>query len=245
MFRTANPAMKEQVYTDRAGAFDAPMTVTGTVGKTAVLLAILVATASFAWTVASVPLMWAGLVVGLVLAIATVIKPQWAPITAPFYAAAEGLFVGTISLVFATMFADSKWSNIVPLAVLSTFVVLAVMLGLYLTRIIRVTETFRMVVIGATIGIMLTYLATLGLSFFFPGVWNLAIYQAGPIGILFSVGVIVIAALNLALDFDIIETGVEAKAPKYLEWYAGFSLLVTLVWLYLEILRLFAKLARR
>lgn len=237
--------MKEQVYTDRAGAFESPMTVTGTVGKTGILLAILIATSSVGWVVASMPLMWAGFIVGLGLAIATVIKPQWAPVTAPLYAAAEGLFVGTVSLVFATMFADSKWSNIVPLAVLSTFLVLAVMLSLYITRIVRVTETFRMVVIGATLGIMLTYVASWGLSFFFPGVWDLAIYKGGPIGILFSVGVIVIAALNLALDFDIIESGIEAKAPKYMEWYAGFALLVTLIWLYLEILRLFAKLARR
>ncbi len=245
MFRTANPAMKEEVYTDRAGAMEAPMTLNGTISKTGILMAILVATAAYGWLQGSMGLVIAGGIVGFILAIVTIFKPQWSPYTAPMYAAAEGLLVGGVSLVYSQAMTDGKWSHIVPLAVLSTFLVLAVMLALYVSRVIRVTDTFKMVVIGATVGIMFTYVATLLLGFFFPGVWNMPIYQAGPIGILFSVGVIIIAALNLALDFNIIETGIEVKAPRYMEWYAGFALLVTLVWLYLEILRLMSKLSRR
>lgn len=245
MFRTANPTMKEDAYTDRAGAIESPMTLTGTIGKTGILMAILVTTAAYGWMQGSMGLMIAGAVVGLVLAIVTVFKPQWSPYTAPMYAAAEGLFVGTVSLIYAQQMADSKWSHIVPLAVLSTFLVLAIMLSLYISRIIKVTETFKMVVVGATVGIMLTYAATWVLGFFFKGAWDMPIYQAGAIGIAFSIGVIIIAALNLALDFHIIETGIQVKAPRYMEWYAGFALLVTLVWLYLEILRLMSKLSRR
>lgn len=221
------------------------MTFNGTLAKTFILLVLLAATAAYAWSAKSLPLMLVGVFGGLILAIATSIKPNWSPVTAPLYALFEGLAVGSISVYYAASMAGTKYAGAVPLAILGTLAVLAVMLVLYVTRIIKVNQTFMMVVLASTLAIGLTYLVTMLIGMFNPSVANLPIYRSGPIGIGFSALVIVVAALNLAMDFKVIEDGIRGKAPRFMEWYAGFGLLVTLVWLYLEILRLLSKLADR
>jgi uncharacterized YccA/Bax inhibitor family protein len=175
-----------------------------------------------------------GLVVGLI----TVFKKEWSPITAPLYCVLEGLFLGIISAIFEQMF-----PGIVLQAVLLTFGTLATLLLAYKTGLIKATENFKLGVTAATGGIMMIYLINFVMSFFGSGIPY--IHESGTFGILFSLFVVVIAALNLVLDFDFIENGVEQKAPKYMEWYAAFGLLVTLIWLYLEILRLLAKMRSR
>ena len=171
---------------------------------------------------------------GFVVALLTIFKPNLSPITAPIYAALEGLVLGTISAVFET-----QYPGIVIQAVGLSIGVLAVMLFIYGTGIIRATEKFKIGVIAAMGAICLVYLVSMVLSLF--GTNLPYIHDSGPVGIGFSLVVVVIAALNLILDFDFIEKGVQQQAPKYMEWYGGFSLLVTLIWMYLEILRLLAK----
>jgi uncharacterized YccA/Bax inhibitor family protein len=241
---SANPAMSEEVFR-RAGRADtraAVMTLQGSVLKTAILVMILLVTGAYAWSLfdKQAPGLGYGLLIGasiggLVFAFVTIFFPRAAPITAPIYAGLEGVVLGTISAVFEAMY-----PGIVVQAVSLSVGVLAVMLFVYGTGIIRATERFKIGVVAATGAVCLVYLATWILSFFNVGVPY--IHGSGPIGIGFSVIVVIIAALNLILDFDFIEQGVRYQAPRYMEWYAGFSLLVTLVWMYLEILRLLAKL---
>jgi uncharacterized YccA/Bax inhibitor family protein len=241
---TANPAMSDAVYR-RTGPAALPaeaMTVQGAVLKTAILVAILVATAAYTWsqTVAEATslthgLLIAGSIGGFIVAILTVFIPKISPFTAPIYAALEGLFMGAISAVF-----EKIYPGIVIQAVGLSIGVLAIMLFLYGTGIIRATEKFKIGVIAATGGIALVYLVSFVLSLF--GSHVPYIHESGPVGIGFSLVVVVIAALNLILDFDFIEQGARQRAPRYMEWYGGFSLLVTLIWMYLEILRLLAKL---
>jgi uncharacterized YccA/Bax inhibitor family protein len=247
MFRSNNPTLKEKVFRSQsqAGLAQGEMTLNGTVGKTGILLLLLIATATIGWASANPVLAIGGLLLGFGLAMVICFNPSFAPVGAPIYALLEGLAVGAISRWYNESYAKGQYTGMVPIAVMGTLFTLGVMLALYRSRVIRVTETFRMVIIGATAAIAVTYLATILLSLFGASVWNMPIYQASPIGIAFSAFVIVIAALNLCLDFNTIEAGIEARAPKYMEWYAGFGLLVTLVWLYLEILRLLSKLSRR
>jgi uncharacterized YccA/Bax inhibitor family protein len=241
----ANPTLSPQVFNDaRLATRGEPMTIQGAVNKTAILLAITIVSAAYTWQ-----LFWkgdtnlngwiiGGALGGFVIAMVTCFKPVWSPITAPIYALAQGLFIGGLSSVF-----EQHWPGIVMQAVLLTFGTLAALLGAYTMGIIRATTAFRRGVIAATGGVALLYLVSIVLGFFhiqIPG-----IFGAGPIGIVFSLVVVVIAALNLVLDFDLIESGARAGAPKYMEWYSGFALLVTLIWLYLEILRLLSKLNRR
>jgi uncharacterized YccA/Bax inhibitor family protein len=237
--------MKEEAFQGYTAVGGGVMTLTGTIGKSFILLALLLATAVIGWMNPSMPLLIGSAIGGIVIALVTVFKKEWSPFTAPAYALVEGLFVGSLSAIVTLALAKTSYGNAVPLAVLGTMLTFGVMLALYATRVIRVTETFRTVVIGATIAVFITYAASWLLSIFWSGVWDMPIYGSGWAGILFSVLVIGIAALNLALDFDLIENGVGAKAPKFMEWYAGFGLLVTLVWIYLEILRLIMKLANR
>jgi uncharacterized YccA/Bax inhibitor family protein len=244
---TGNPAMSMEVY-QRAQSVETPsqaMTVPGTVLKTALLLVILLATASYTWsqalagsTTISYGLLIAGLVGGFITALVTVFIPRVSPFTAPLYAALEGLVLGAVSAVFEVMY-----HGIVIQAVGLTVGVLAVMLFVYGTRIIRATERFKIGVVAATGAVFLVYLVSAVLSLF--SVRLPFIHESGVFGIGFSLVVVVIAALNLILDFDFIEQGVRLQAPKYMEWYGGFSLLVTLVWMYLEILRLLAKMRDR
>lgn len=245
MFRTSNPTMKEEVFQNETLTSGEPMTMSGAIGKTGILLVLLLMTACIGWVMPNMTAFFVTMAAALVLAIVMWFKHEWAPVIAPAYALIKGYFVGAFSFIVAAMLADTSYGNAVPLAIFGTMITFAIMLALYAGRVVRVTETLKSVIIGATLAVMITYGASWVMSIFFPNVWNLPIYGNGWIGIGFSVFVIALAAFNLLLDFDLIETGVNSRAPKYMEWYAGFGLLVTLIWLYIEILRLIMKLARR
>lgn len=251
--RSGNPALGANTFLDvgsgalRAQA-DGVMTIDGTVNKTAILLGLTFLMAAFAWNQAATPegaalifpLAIGGAIGGLVLSLITVFKKTWSPVTAPLYALCEGVFLGAISLVFEQMY-----PGIVMQAVGLTFAVFAAMLFLYRSRIIKVTEKFKLGVAAATMGIFLFYLVNFIASFFG---WSSSLLDSSNgsmMSIGFSLIVVGIAALNLVLDFDLVEEGANVGAPKYMEWYAGFALLVTLVWLYIEILRLLSKLQSR
>ncbi len=253
--RSGNPALKDSTFLDLGtgtlvrGSSEA-MSLNGTVNKTALLLVVTLAAAMFTWaqTAAAIaagnpgaimPWVLGGAIGGFVVALVTVFKKQWAPVTAPAYAVLEGLFLGAVSAMF-----ELRYPGIVMQAVGLTFGTLAALLLAYRSGLIKATENFKLGVVAATGGIMLLYLVNIGMRLFgFEGMGF--IHEGSTIGILFSVGVVIVAALNLVLDFDFIENGVEQGAPKYMEWYAAFGLLVTLIWLYLEILRLLSKLQSR
>ncbi len=244
LMRTSNPALNEKAFKGQV-AFGEAMTLQGTVNKTGLLLLCVVATAAWTWGLshseapeAAVPWMIGGIFGGLVVALVTVFKREWSPLTAPLYALLEGLALGGISALFERMY-----PGVAIQAVGLTFGTLFAMLLAYKTGVIRATEKFKIGVVAATGGIMLLYLVDMILHFFSRPVSF--IHEGTPIGIAFSVFVVIIAALNLVLDFDLIETGVNSGAPKYMEWYGAFGLMVTLIWLYLEILRLLAKARRR
>ncbi|HBD19596.1 MAG TPA: hypothetical protein DC063_05600 [Arenimonas sp.] len=250
--RSGNPALNENTFLDvgsgqvvsRDGS--QVMTLNGTVNKTGFLLLLAVATAAYTWSLynpmnpgAVMPWMLVGGIGGFIVAIVTVFKKTWAPVTAPMYALLEGLFLGGISAFF-----EMRFPGIVMQAVMLTLGVLAALLLAYKSGLIRATENFKLGVVAATGGIALLYLVNMGMRLFgFEGMGF--IHESSLMGIAFSAFVVVIAALNLVLDFDFIESGAEAGAPKYMEWYGAFGLVVTLVWLYLEILRLLAKLQSR
>lgn len=248
--RTANPALSDRAFqrvTSSAGTDAGRMTIEGTIHRTALLLALVLAPALWLWStyygtgadMASLsPYLWGGAIAGFVVAIVTVFKQEWSPYTAPLYAVCEGLFLGGISLFF-----ELQFPGIVLQAVALTFGTLAVLLAIYRTGLIEVTDNFRMGVFAATGAIALIYVVGWIMSFFGSGIPY--IHDNGLIGIGFSLVVVGVAALNLVLDFDFIERGAQRGAPKYMEWYAAFGLLVTLVWLYLEILRLLSKLQSR
>jgi uncharacterized YccA/Bax inhibitor family protein len=179
-----------------------------------------------------------GALVGFGLAMVTVFKKAWSPVTGPLYALAEGLLLGGLSAVF-----ERQFPGIVIQAVSLTFGVAFALLLAYTTRLIKPTENFKMGVAAATGGVALVYLTSMVLGLF--GVSMPFLHDASPLGIGISIVIVIIAALNLVLDFDFIEQGAEQGAPKYMEWYAAFGLVVTLVWLYLEILRLLSKLQSR
>lgn len=242
--RSGNPALGANSFSQAAaGVGHDTMTIRGTVNKTAMSLALLFITAMYVWGLGvegQLPMawVWGGFIGGFVVAIATTFKQTWAPYTTPLYAALEGLALGGISYVF-----EQSYPGIVAQAIFLTFGTLGALLIAYRSGIIRATENFKLGVFAATGGIALVYLLSFVLGFF--GVSVPLIHSSGTFGILFSLFVVIIAALNLVLDFDFIEEGAERGAPKYMEWYGAFGLLVTLVWLYLEILRLLAKLQSR
>jgi uncharacterized YccA/Bax inhibitor family protein len=242
--RSGNPALRADTFS-RASSPTAgdTMTVSGTVNKTALALVLLIVAASYTWNLGvadprAITLIWVGMIGGLVAAMVTVFKKEWAPITTPIYAALEGLALGGISVMF-----ERQYPGIVSQAIFLTFGTLGALLLAYRSGVIRATENFKLGVTAATGGIFLVYLVSFVLGFV--GVQIPLIHSSGTFGILFSLFVVTIAALNLVLDFDFIEAGAERGAPKYMEWYGAFGLLVTLVWLYLEILRLLAKLQSR
>jgi len=253
--RSGNPALKDSTFLDLSrgttvvGGDSEVMTLNGTVNKTGTLLLLTVLTAAYSWSQVDFGAgaqpggmfnvyVWGGLIGGLVFALATIFKKQWAPVTAPLYALSEGFFLGAISAMYNHVF-----DGIVQQAVLLTFGTLFALLFAYRSGWVKATEKFRTGVIAATGGIALVYLATIGLGFF--NINIPLIHESGMIGIGFSLFVVIVAALNLVLDFDFIETGVEQRAPKYMEWYGAFGLMVTLVWLYIEFLRLLSKLQSR
>ena len=242
--RSGNPALRANTFTAIPHVVGQEvMTIGGTVNKTAMSLAILFITATYVWgqgTAGTLPmgLVWGGFIGGFIVAIVTVFKHAWAPYTTPLYAAFEGAALGGISFIF-----EQQYPGIVSQAIFLTFGTLGALLVAYRSGIIKATENFKLGVAAATGGIFLVYLLSFIVGFF--GVEVPLIHSSGTFGILFSLFVVVIAALNLVLDFDFIEEGAERGAPKYMEWYGAFGLLVTLIWLYLEILRLLAKLQSR
>jgi uncharacterized YccA/Bax inhibitor family protein len=248
IMRTANPALNDKTFTglDYAGARENVMTIQGTVNKTGVLLALTLFSAAWVWNIffetgnpATVaPWMIGGAIGGFVVAMVTVFKKEWAGATAPVYAVLEGLFLGGTSAVF-----EARFPGIVIQSVGLTFGTLFCLLTAYKSGVIKATENFKLGVVAATGGIALMYFITMILGFF--GVHVPFIQGGGIIGIGVSVFIVIIAALNLVLDFDFIENGAASGAPKYMEWSAVFGLMVTLIWLYIEILRLLSKLRSR
>ncbi len=246
MMRTANPALNDNTFTGyrRSVAMGDSMTIQGTVNKTAVLLLLVLMTATWTWrlyyTSTGSLSAWilGGAIGGFVVAMITVFKKQWAGVTAPLYALLEGLVLGGISSVL-----EARYPGIVIQAVGLTFGTLFGLLFAYKSRLIRATENFKLGVVAATGGIALVYLATMLLGFI--GIRMPYIHESGLIGIGFSLFVVIIAALNLVLDFDFIESGAAQGAPKFMEWYGAFGLMVTLIWLYIEILRLLTKMRER
>ncbi len=248
-FRSGNPALSEKTF-EQWRTLSLPqndvMTIQGTVNKTAILLFIAVVAASFTWKLfldknpVILPLIIVGFVGALIVGLVTIFKKEWSPVTAPLYAALEGLLLGGISAMY-----NQAYEGIVSQAVVLTFGTLGVLLVAYKSGLIKATENFKLMIVAATGGICLLYLVSILFSAF--GMPNAIpmIHSSGTFGIIFSLVVVAIAALNLVLDFDFIESGAEAGAPKYMEWYGAYGLMVTLVWLYLEILRLLSKLRSR
>ena len=255
--RTGNPVLNDKTFEnfgvyrrDAVAEQSAPttMTINGTAQKTLFLLLLAFGSACFTWSKtfsaveanpgAAMPWALGGLVVGFIAALVICFRHTWAPALAPVYALAEGLFLGGVSASL-----EVSYPGIVIQAVGGTFGTLLGLLLAYQSGLVRATENFKLGIVAATGGICLVYLISMIGGFFgFPVPF---ILEAGPIGIGFSLVVVVIAALNLVLDFDFIEQAAERGAPKYLEWYGAFALMVTLVWLYMEILRLLSKLRSR
>ena len=213
------------------------MTLDGTVNKTGLLLALCFTTAAISWNIPNPALMGFGAIGGIVLALITIFRPTSAGITAPLYAASQGLFLGGITVIF-----EAQFPGIAIQAIGLTFGTLASLLVCYKTGVIKPTENFRLMIVSATAGIALLYIVNIAMMVFGSGEGIGFIHSSGTFGIIFSLAVVAIAALNLVLDFDFIEQGSENGLPKHMEWFGAFSLMVTLVWLYLEILRLIAKL---
>lgn len=247
-FKSGNPTLSEKSFQNSvATSSGETMTVRGTMNKFGFMFLMVMGTAFYSWSEFYrggnvVPLLWTGAIGGLIIAFVIIFKKQWSPYLAPAYALLEGLFLGAISAFYNDTFADQA-PNIIMNAVGLTFGTAISMYMLYNFKIIRATEKFKAIIFTATAGIMVFYLIALVLRMF--GI-NLAfLHEGSAFGIGFSLFVVAIAALNLILDFDMIEKGSEAGAPKYMEWYGAFGLMVTIIWLYLEILRLLAKLSSR
>lgn len=243
--RTSNPALSAKTFQSLAVS-ESKMTIQGTVNKSMFLILLVTASAYFSWQ-SAYPTGWAinsepiipawyipAILGALVLSFVIIFKKTLAPYLAPVYAVIEGAALGALSALF-----EYRFPGIVMQAMLCTFGTFFALLLAYKTQLIQATENFKLGVVAATGGIAIVYLIDLGLSFF--GIRVPFIHENGPMGIAVSVFVTVVAALNLVLDFDFIEKGAEQGAPKYMEWYAAFGLLVTLIWLYLEILRLLSK----
>lgn len=255
---SGNPVLRESVFKDvtfrgeGTSMASSTMTVQGTMAKTAVLLLAVIAAAAFTYQKtttggSAMPWMLGGLLGGLVLGFVISFKPKLAPMLAMPHALLEGLFLGALSGMYALKFPGDTSpipgtsGSLVFTAVVATFAVTFAMLALYAFRVIKVTEKLRSIVIAATAGIALFYGIAMVLRLF--GV-DMSFYRTGGIGIAFSLFAIGLAAFNLLIDFDMIERGAKGGAPKFMEWFGGFALIVTLVWLYIELLRLLAILAQ-
>jgi len=236
--RSGNPVFGDKFNQSQGFVGSERMTLDGTVNKTGVLLGLCFFGAIISWNIPNPLLMFGGALVGFGLAMYTSFVPRNAGITAPIYAFLKGLFLGGISLVL-----EMQYPGIAIQAVGLTFGTLASLLFFYKSGLIKPTENYRLMIFSATFGIMILYLVNFVMSFFGAGIGF--IHSNGIFGIGFSLFVVGVAALNLVLDFDFIEQGAENSLPKYMEWYGAFSLMVTLIWLYLEILRLLAKLRSR
>ena len=247
MFKSSNPAMKENSFAtlhEQDFASSGKMTIAGTVNKTAILLVLAIISGSVSWSMihnnpaTGIPLIIGGFVGGLIFAIITIFSKKTAFVTAPAYALCEGLLLGAASYVY-----NAQSQGIAIQAAMLTFGVFAVMLVIYRLGIIQVTQNFRIGITAAIGGICLVYMMSLIMGMF--GASVPLLHDTGPLGIGISLFIVAIAALSLCMDFDFIENAAAAGSPKYLEWYGAFGLMVTIVWLYLEILRLLSKLYRR
>lgn len=244
--RTSNPALGSKTF-EKFITYEESnaMTLGGTVNKTALLLCLVVGGAGITWRMffdpwAEAPSVdmgawvWGSSIAGFLMALVTIFKKEWSPFTSPVYAILEGLCLGGLSAIF-----EMKYPGIVIQAVSLTFGTLFGLLLAYRSGLIKPSENFKLGVAAATGGIALYYLIGMVLSFW--GTQIPLVHNSGPIGIGFSLFVVIVAALNLVLDFDFIENGVAQRAPKYMEWYSAFGLMVTLIWLYVEFLRLLSK----
>jgi uncharacterized YccA/Bax inhibitor family protein len=246
MLRSGNPSLNSKVFENlerpKNGSLlrDDVMTIQGTVDKTGISLALLVFSGYFAYVPNGLMYMIIGGLGGFIVALVTIYKKTWAPITVPLYAMLEGLLLGSISYMYGQMF-----EGIVLNAIILTVSILVSLLLVYKSGYIKVTENFKLGVFAATGGIFLVYLFSFFASFFGVNFSFLNPTNGSLMSIGISLFIVIIASLNLVMDFDFIEEGAEKGAPKYMEWYGAFGLLVTLVWLYLEILRLLAKLNSR
>ncbi|MAQ47259.1 MAG: hypothetical protein CMD27_00065 [Flavobacteriales bacterium] len=239
--RSGNPALSAETFKGFTIQSDEVMTINGTVNKTAIGLLLLIAAGSFTFSGNYQGLILPGMLGGFIVAIITIFKKEWSPITVPIYAVLKGLALGAISQMYAEMF-----EGIVSQAILLTLAILFSLLFAYKTKLIAATENFKLGVFAATAGIAVFYVVSFFIGLFtggYPEVLNPL--NGGLMSIGLSLFIVVIASLNLVLDFDFIEEGAEKGVPKYMEWFGAFGLLVTLVWLYLEILRLLAKLRSR
>lgn len=235
----ANPALSEKFF-NRVSSYagESKMTISGAVNKTGLLLLLMVGGAILGWNTGSPVIMIGSIVVALIAAMVVIFSPQRAPYWSPIYAVAEGLALGAISASYTY-----RYPGIVSNALMLTIGCLGIMLALYRFKIIQVTDRLRTILMTATMAIALTYLISMVMGFF--GTQMPMIHQSSPVGIAFSVIVVGVAAFNLLIDFDLIEKLDQRGAPKFMEWYAAFALILTLVWLYMEILRLLSKLNRR
>ena len=238
--RSGNPTLTNNTFKNITYSDADRMTLEGTVNKTIIALIILFISASYSFNSGATSFVWLGFIGGFILALVTIFKKQWSPYTVPLYAAFEGLALGGISYIYASMY-----TGIVQQAVFLTFGIFGSLLFAYKTRIIKPTENFKLGLFAATGGIFLLYLISFIMSFFGSGISLLSPNNSSMLSIGLSFGIVIIAALNLVIDFDFIEEGSEKGAPKYMEWYGAFGLLVTLIWLYLELLRLLAKMKNR
>ncbi|MWB95888.1 hypothetical protein GON26_16095 [Flavobacterium sp. GA093] len=233
----------EEVHQAQIIDYNQEMTLSGTINKTAILFLLLCGAAMVTWWMADnqmnpLPIAIGGAIIGLILVVISAFKPQYSPYLAPGYAIFEGLFIGGISAIF-----EIKYPGIVVNAVGATLVTFLVCLGLYKFRIVKVTEQFKSVVIAATLAIATYYLISWVISMF--SSWTPVHHGNSLMSIGISVFVIIIAALNLFLDFDQIEKGVQERMPKFMEWYGAMGLIITLVWLYIEFIRLLSKLSSK
>ena len=238
-YRSGNPVLNKSTFLS-SHVQSEKMTINGTVNKTLISLILLITSGYYCFTSISPIIVIGGAIGGLIVAIITIFKKEWAPITVPIYALLEGCFLGGISYMYNTMY-----EGIVSNAIFLTIGILLSLLFAYKSGWIKPTENFKLGLVAATGGIFIVYLVNMVMSFFGSQMGIMDINNSSMFSIGFSLFVVVIASLNLVLDFDFIEEGAEKGAPKYMEWYGAFGLLVTLIWLYLEILRLLAKLNSR
>lgn len=242
--RSGNPSLKTNTFNNFQGqAVGNEMTLQGTINKSFIMFVLIIASAGYTWYQYTNDenislLMMIGAIGGFIMALITSFVKKASPVTAPIYAILEGLFIGGISAYYET-----KYNGITVQAVTLTFAVFLALLIAYKTRIIKATENFKLGVFAATMGIFIAYLINFVLNIF--GIGLPYLHDSSPIGIGISIFIVIIAALNLVLDFDFIEKGSEMRCPKYMEWYAAFGLMVTLIWLYIEILRLLSKIYGR
>ena len=244
-YRSGNPALNKSSFdsfsrTSRGAEINEVMTIKGTVDKTAIGLFLLIFSGYYSFAPGMTYLIPVGVFGGLIVAVITIFKKEWSPITVPIYAILEGLAMGSISYMF-----NQAYEGIVMQAIALTLGILASLLLAYRSGMIKATENFKLGVAAATGGIFLVYMANFVMGFFGASISVLDPSNSSLMSIGISLFIVVIASLNLVLDFDFIEEGAEKGAPKYMEWYGAFGLLVTLIWLYLEILKLLSKLRSR